>query len=270
MLLLRHDPDVIGLQEVDLAGWGEYGYDGQQMPSHADEIAYDLAAYGYEGVFARKGGCACDGVGLFWKKSRVARRGPQQVWPLGVSVHVALAQSLVLADGQSILAVVTHLKAGLDAGAENMRRAQVSGLLQILAHQIEPVVLLADLNAHCRPFTPAEGAPVEPFAYTMMLQSFRSAYKEALDDELDFTCWAGYHDRDIRGVFDYILLRNEARSKSAMRVLAVLDAPSAEEVLAAPQRLPNPRHPTDHIELVADIALPLFCEGTRRRRCETY
>jgi exonuclease III len=261
MLLLRHSPDVIGLQEVDLAGWGCYGSNGKMLPCHAEQIAYDLATQGYDGVFCRKGGTACDGLGLFWKTSRLGRRESHQVWPLGISVHVALAQPLVLWEtGAEVLPVVTHLKAGLDAGSENVRFAQSAQLLEMLAHQASPVILLADLNAHCRPFNPRDGGPVEPIVYKLLSSYFSSAYRDVLQEEPDFTCWAGYQDRDVRGVFDYIFLHAPSRSNVKLRTLAVLRPPSGAEVLAAPTRLPHNSHPSDHIELIADVAISSIAE----------
>lgn len=125
-------------------------------------------------------------------------------------------------------------------------------------------MLLADLNAHCRPFLPLEGGSVEPLVYKMLAETFRSAYSEVLEDEPDFTCWGGFRDRDVRGVFDYIFLRG-----AQLRAIAALETPSASEVLEAPTRLPSPAHPTDHIEMVADLAVvapqALFVPSARGR-----
>lgn len=266
-LILRHNPDIIGLQEVDLggfpAGW-------EQAPCHASEIAEDLRRHGYEGVFARKAGRACDGCALFWRCTRLQPCGPHAVLPLGVSVHVALVQPLCLKNGCTLLAVVTHLKAGLDIGAENVRRAQAEALLGQLVHRPEPVVMLADLNAHCRDFTTVEGAPVPPWTYGLVTAGgYRSAYQDVDGEEPEYTCWGGWSDRDVRGVFDYILLRDGARCP--VRALGALKSPPADQVLASPTRLPSATHPTDHVEMVADIALTaLPCPRQHKRSHHRY
>jgi len=64
----------------------------------------------------------------------------------------------------------------------------------------------------------------------------------------------------VRGVFDYIFLHAPSRSNVKLRTLAVLRPPSGAEVLAAPTRLPHNSHPSDHIELIADVAISSIAE----------
>lgn len=426
-IILEVEPDLVGLQEVDLVDGGA-----EDLTAHDSEIRQDLWEAGYEGVFARKQGRACDGVALFWRRARLQASGQAETWRLGRSIHVALAQRLTLDGCWHFTGVATHLKAGLTEDAEDARAAQADALLESLAGHGD-AVLLADLNAHCRPwrvegcggaaaggtisddgvalgqeaqewhvgtvkfFVPQKGygfiecpetfqryhsdvyvhkdlvqrgsldgcfagdhirfavclsargqpqashvqrykdgpwvAPsrlfqgrikkysvergygfivcrdvhsifgqdvflhrrqaeaeqlqegdhvtftvevssrsqpqarnvgkvgalsnkgavraVEPRAYPRLLApggGLRSACREVLGDEPDFTCWGGWEDREVRGVFDYILVRGTLLAPR--RVLCV---PSAAEVLRFRERLPNAEHPTDHVPLAADL-----------------
>lgn len=241
-LILEQEPDIIGLQEVDLAPGDRQG----KNPAHDAQMQQDLAKAGYDGCFARKYGRALDGVALFWRKARL--RPSRRSQSLGVgSVHVALAQPLVLEDNWHLTAVATHLKAGLNLDAETMRLSQVRSLVQqIRGH--ENVILLADLNAHCRPWLDDTTSTITPQAYPCLANVLWSAYKEVLGDEPDFTSWGGWADRDVRGVFDYIFFRGEL-----LWPLRVLQVPSAADVLQFSERMPNPEHPTDHVPMVADF-----------------
>jgi len=240
--ILEQEPDVIGLQEVDLAPGDRQG----KNPAHDKEIQKDLAKAGYDGCFACKFGKACDGVALFWRRERLRPAGRSLSLGVG-SVHVALAQPLVLEDSWHFTAVATHLKAGLNNDAENMRLKQAQSLMQQLKGH-ENVVLLADLNAHCRPWVDDEKSTITPRAYPFLANRLCSAYKEVLGEEPGFTSWGGWADRDVRGVFDYIFFRGKL-----FKPLRVLQAPAATDVLQFSERMPNPEHPTDHVPMVADF-----------------
>eukprot|EP00928_Gymnodinium_smaydae_P022944 TRINITY_DN19113_c0_g1_i2.p1 TRINITY_DN19113_c0_g1~~TRINITY_DN19113_c0_g1_i2.p1 ORF type:complete len:306 (-),score=58.25 TRINITY_DN19113_c0_g1_i2:233-1150(-) len=249
-LLLDLCPDLIGLQEIDLLEGGS-----EDLVAHDKEIRRDLASAGYEGTFARKSGRACDGVALFWRKSRLRQAGRTETWRLGSSVHVALAQPLCLDGTTRFTAVATHLKAGLSEEAESAREDQASTLLQRLKNHASAVVL-ADLNAHCRPATTGEVADagtdllLQPRAYPLLAETLRSAYKTVLGDEPSFTCWGGWIDREVRLVCDYILLKGCLFEPSR-----VLKIPAAAQVLRYRERLPNPDHPSDHFPLAADLVV---------------
>mmetsp|Transcript_63509 Transcript_63509/g.186355 ORF Transcript_63509/g.186355 Transcript_63509/m.186355 type:complete len:570 (-) Transcript_63509:46-1755(-) len=167
-LILQFEPHLVGLQEVDmLEGTAE------ELEAHDAEIRRDLGSAGFEGTFARKGGRACDGLGVFWRRERLKAAGEPETWTLAASVHVALAQPLLLDGTWPFLAVVTHLKAGLSAEAEEIRERQAGALLERL--EVHPdVVLMADLNAHCRPWdfeSPPAGAASEASEDTRVPQS---------------------------------------------------------------------------------------------------
>lgn len=250
-MILELRPDIIGLQEVDLLSDTEEG-----LVAHDKEIKVDLNKIGYRGSFARKTGRACDGVGLFWRAARLSAVGKADTWRLGSSVHVALAQPLLLDGALRFTAVCTHLKAGLVEEAESMRATQAAKLLQFLDRHTNAVVL-ADLNAHCRqtlvagrPHTAHSDELLEPRAYPLLTGELRSAYKEVLSDEPNYTCWGGWSDREVRLVCDYILLKGDL-----FQPRRVLQVPTVEDVTGYAERLPNPDYPTDHVPLVADLAI---------------
>jgi len=254
-LILEQDPDLIGLQEVDLLDSAE-----EQLRAHDKEIRRSLFTAGYDGTFARKGGRACDGVALFWRRSRLRQAGRTETWRLGKSVHIALAQPLCLDGVHRLTGVVTHLKAGITEEAEDARLEQATVLLQRLRNHPNAVIL-ADLNSHCRQVAlgggpdsareaAEEGMLLEPRAYPLLASSLQSVCQAVLGDEPSFTCWGGWEDREVRLVCDYILLKGEL-----LRPQRVLRVPDAFDVLRYAERLPNPEHPTDHVPIVADLAI---------------
>eukprot|EP00929_Paragymnodinium_shiwhaense_P105349 TRINITY_DN70325_c0_g1_i1.p1 TRINITY_DN70325_c0_g1~~TRINITY_DN70325_c0_g1_i1.p1 ORF type:complete len:382 (+),score=102.66 TRINITY_DN70325_c0_g1_i1:84-1229(+) len=246
-MILAQEPDLIGLQEVDLY---EGAYEGST--NHWKEMKEEMAAVGYTGACARKRGRACDGVALFWRKSRLKAVGNPEMQPLAGTVHVALVQQLILDDAHRVTAVSTHLKAGLTPDAEMIRYKQAESLLKYLKGRRD-VVLMADLNANCRPFLaplsecPA-GTMVHPKAYPTLTRSLRSVYQSVLGEEPPFTSWGGWVGRDVRGVFDYILLRSDV-----MAPRRVLQLPEASEIVRFAERLPNRAHPSDHLPLAVDL-----------------
>lgn len=280
-LLREHDPDVIGLQEVDISKkdgnqWHKLSAkDSNSDPAHEQEIKSDLSKIGYDGRFACKQGRATDGVAVFWSRKRLRPLEGLQVWKLRSSVHVALAQSLLLDGVFSFTAVVTHLKAGVNQNAEDMRFQQATALLELLKPQ-RNVVLLADLNAHCRAFTsyesydsryeegkdqpegrgPPQKITVQTKSYPLICETLQSAYKTILGDEPSFTCWGGWTDREVRGVFDYIFV------KGGFKVQRVLEIPTSEQVCRFAERLPNPLYPSDHFPLLADLLIDQSAIGT--------
>lgn len=254
-LVLEQDPDIIGLQEVDLAP----GDRGGPSDAHDAEIRRDFAKAGYNGTFARKKGRALDGVAIFWKRSRCRPASSAMTLDLG-SVFVAAAQPLIIDNKWRFTAVATHLKAGLNQQAETMRVGQAKSLLwQLWGH--ENVIILADLNAHCRAWLNDEKVEVKPQAYPLLTDELWSCYKEVLGDEPDFTCWGGFAGRDVRGVFDYIMYRGDILSP-----VSVLKTPAGADVLRVPERLPNAEHPSDHVPMVADFLLHDLGNPAKRQR----
>jgi len=254
-LILEHDPDLIGLQEVDLLDSAE-----EQLEAHDKEVRRDLQRAGYEGVFAKKNGRACDGVALFWRRSRLRQAGARETWRLGRTVHVALAQPLILDGSVRFTAVATHLKAGLTEEAESARVQQAEVLLQRLGRHAN-AVLLADLNSHCRPVAlgggpdatreaTAEQRELEPRTYPLLTSELRSVCQEVLGTEPNYTCWGGWEDREVRLICDYALLKGPLLTPQG-----VLQVPEAADIVLHAERLPNPSYPSDHVPIVANLAV---------------
>lgn len=240
--ILSHGADLIGLQELDL----------DDKLSHGGAIASAFDELGYASVSAKKKGRAADGVSLLWRRSRLEAVGEPEVWRLTRgSVHVAVAQRLRLDGKEEFLAVATHLKAGDTQAAENERMGQAEGLLSQIRSRPMPTVVLADLNANCRPLYGREQVPVQPEVYSLLCQGgFRSVFKDITGREPDFTCWGGWHGYDVAGVFDYTLCWSKR-----IRPCRVLGLPPASEVLQFADRLPNEHYPSDHLAMVTDLQL---------------
>eukprot|EP00929_Paragymnodinium_shiwhaense_P096194 TRINITY_DN57722_c0_g1_i2.p1 TRINITY_DN57722_c0_g1~~TRINITY_DN57722_c0_g1_i2.p1 ORF type:complete len:308 (-),score=15.74 TRINITY_DN57722_c0_g1_i2:171-1094(-) len=240
-IILEHDPDVIGLQEVDCST-------GSGAKSHNLHVRRDLSDAGYDGTFLRKKGRAVDGLALFWKRKRLRPCSRKLPIELPGSTHVALGINLTLDGEHSFTVCVSHLKAGIRVADEVQRESQAKYLLEQFRDQ--NLILLGDLNGHCRPFKATHETWINPRMYKRLHEDFhlQSAYREVMGREPNFTCWAGLVDREVRGVFDYIMFRKDRFQ--AKRVLAL---PSNDDVVACSTRLPNAAHPSDHMPLIADL-----------------
>eukprot|EP00747_Dinoflagellata_sp_TGD_P185825 gnl/TRDRNA2_/TRDRNA2_42570_c0_seq1.p1 gnl/TRDRNA2_/TRDRNA2_42570_c0~~gnl/TRDRNA2_/TRDRNA2_42570_c0_seq1.p1 ORF type:complete len:437 (-),score=64.75 gnl/TRDRNA2_/TRDRNA2_42570_c0_seq1:21-1331(-) len=259
-LLLEHEPDLVGLQELDLA----------QELCHADSIARELEAMGYSCRTARKKGRACDGVGLLWRRSRLEAVSSDEVWRLSKgSVHVAIAQRLRLdgEGGPELLAVATHFKAGLTDEAEKIRLQQAEGMVKHIRSARVPALVLADLNSSCRPLLGEGALQLEPQVYPYLAKSgFRSVMKVVAGSEPSFTCWGGWRGYDVSSVFDYIMLFGKRLVPHQ-----VLELPPCEEVLRFSERLPNSEYPSDHFAIVADVSLlPTEGAGDTAKVSDSY
>ena len=217
--LRRFNADIVALQEVD----------------HFDYLKAELA--GYDGVFAKKPGYE-DGVALLWKGPW--RRGASKVFRFSRGAQVAIAQRLLLpseakgADGRArvkaLVAVSMHLKAGFSDKFEVTRETQLSLLAEAVRQfaQGDPVVLLADLNAHP---SDLEGMPAQ--AVPMILgKGYASAYADG-----GFTVWSGWSDGEVRAAFDHILF-----TATDLRCRRNYGLPSVAAVGSEPCRLPNHRY----------------------------
>jgi len=168
-----------------------------------------------------------------------------------------LAQPLILDGKWKFTAVATHLKAGLSADAESMRLGQAKSLLYQLRNHTD-VLVLADLNAHCRPWLDDANKQVQPQAYSLLASQLWSAYQTVLGDEPDFTTYSGWAGRDVRLVADYIFFRGDLFTASR-----VLELPACAEVAAFPERMPNWEYPSDHFPIVVEFSVSLAREDTQ-------
>ena len=180
-------------------------------------------------------------------------------------VQVVLAATLRHKETQQELAVVTtHLKARRGALLSTLRAEQGADLLQWLASVLPrpatPLVLTGDLTA----------PPSEAVVAGVLTRGSRLPLTSAYPlDTLGWSTWKvscdwraaghvtptltliGGQVRDTgeeKHVLDYIL-----HSPASVRTLAVLDPPPPEAVGEA--RLPSLQFPSDHLSLVADLAI---------------
>lgn len=233
--ILHPDPDVIFLQEID----------------HYKQFRRALAKHGYQGAYQQKRGGAIDGVALFWRTTLQAV-GPPVTIPLRVSVHQALAQTLVL-DGQPTICCVVHLKAGMNEKDEATRAQQLHTLLETLRDMragggadadagAAGVIVGGDFNAHHSDL--AEPLVVARAVRLLAREGYRNAYA-ARDAKGGFSTWAGWCAREVKATIDAIW------HSPSLRCEAVLDYPPEEDLVTVPERLPNQHEPSDHIHIAA-------------------
>ena len=144
--------------------------------------------------------------------------------------------------GQEIVICTTHLKAKLEALRSSFRTEQSKDILAWLESLRggRPVILTGDLN----------GLPSEQF-YSVLTGSralpLVSSYRVREEDY--WTTWKVREEQgEQRHVLDYIL-----HTPGQLMTLNTLAVPSGDQIGEA--RLPSPQFASDHISLVADIAL---------------
>lgn len=146
----------------------------------------------------------------------------------------------------------THLKAR--SGWERLRGAQGADLLRHIHRLVQrhagagaappgvPLLVCGDFNA-----VPAEDVYRHFSASPLGLES---AYKKLSADGLsepEYTTWKIRPSGECRATLDYIWY-----SRSTLRVDAILDLPSEEQI--GPNRLPSFSYPSDHLSLVCDLS----------------
>jgi len=257
--IVRHDPDIISLQEVDREPW-EY-------------LSRELETRGYRGIHGSKNfdkGKAGyrsgkeeveEGCAIFWESGAFEQVGEPYVCRLGDenTTHIALLVRLrSLKGGQISVHCTTHLKAGITPYREAQRVEQSAALLRGI-HEFglkggytgEACIVSGDLNAHhnemeyggeCIP-----GDTIQFFLDQGFLDAYQTTNRNA---HALWTFWAGRPGYEIRACFDYIFFKG-----SGMRALRTLSIPEFEEVVSCETLIPNIGFPSDHIPVVVDIAL---------------
>jgi endonuclease/exonuclease/phosphatase family metal-dependent hydrolase len=243
--VLDCNPDVVCLQEVD--DWQGF--------------LENLAPHGYDGRFCKKAGRSLDGSAIFWKTDKLSFVEESDL-QFANAVMKALIIRLVTPSGLPVVVCATHLKAGVTAEMEEVRAEQAELLVNHLDQLVwdgAATILGADLNAHYAAFpihrykTPPE--EVQPRCVPIFLDNgFRSAWGQQQDGgELpqfpSFTMWNGWLDSDVKGAFDYVLLRGPCAACAVQR------PPPEKEVAQLLTRLPCAEWPSDHLPVVADVAV---------------
>ena len=223
-VMLEHDPDILGLQEVDR-------YHGFFEPA--------MAQFGYSGLFLPKPKSPCvldfgwysDGCALFYSSKKFDLVSSKHFCYKAGGNQVCLMATLkALETKQEIVVVVTHLKAKNTPENDFIRKAQTEELLANVAHEESlPVLVLGDFNS-------------EPDRLQGLFTNLRSAYD--LSSPSTITTWKKRGLEEVKRVIDYILYNDDK-----LVCNQVLEIPPDLEAL------PNMRYPSDHVGLGANFLL---------------
>jgi len=228
--LVRHQPDIICLQEVD----------------HFPLLERALSSLGYDGHFMAKPDSPCiylpsnsgpDGCAIFYKKDQWEVVGEVQskileVWHVQ-SNQVALALNLRHKSTKSEVCVATtHLKARVGALLATLRNEQGKDLLAWLSavKQHRPLILTGDFNAD-----PSEA----------VVRTIKEELASAYPDSTPFTTWKIRETGEQKSTLDYIF------HSGGIQASATLDMPTEEQI--GVDRLPSLAFPSDHLSMVADF-----------------
>ncbi|VVC28506.1 Hypothetical protein CINCED_3A022165 [Cinara cedri] len=236
--IVRHNPDVICLQEVD----------------HFDFLSRALATQSYSGLFVPKPDSPCvyikdnngpDGCAIFYKNNRFDLLEKHdkilQVWTVH-SNQVTLL--LILKDkctGQELCVTTTHLKARKGALLSTLRNEQGKDLLQFISSYAgdRPTIICGDFNAE----------PTEPVYSTMCScpdLPLDSAYKVS-GLEPPYTSWKiRGGEGEVMHTIDYMFY-----SKNKLTVSSLLNMPIERDI--GENRVPSMSYPSDHFSLVSDF-----------------
>jgi len=245
--IIRYDPDIIFLQEVD----------------HHKLIQKALCSIKYSGRFLAKPDSPCihlesnngpDGCAIYFKKRKFEKiRKTSRVLKVWGARSNQVVLSMILRhrdSGEEICVATTHLKAKLGNLQASFRNEQSRDILCWLdaIRGERPVIITGDFN----------GEPNEPFYSTLTdneTTPLVSAYK--LKDEnansknqkdcLEYTTWKIRETGEQKHILDYIFHSPE------LQTVSTLDMPTEEQV--GIDRLPSLQFASDHLSLVADIKL---------------
>eukprot|EP00095_Tigriopus_kingsejongensis_P005846 maker-scaffold697_size109876-snap-gene-0.26 protein:Tk05846 transcript:maker-scaffold697_size109876-snap-gene-0.26-mRNA-1 annotation:"Nocturnin" len=245
--VVRHDPDVICLQEVD----------------HFRFLLKSLAPLGYHGHFFPKPDSPClylpentgpDGCAIFYKTNKFdltkIHNRVIEVWHVESNQVVMCTTLRSRHTGQEICMATTHLKARNGALLSTLRNEQGKDLIEFMASESRScgpassipraVICCGDFNAE----------PEEPVYQTMTENDLQlqSAYASVDGNEPTCTTWKIREDGEHIQTLDYMFY-----SADQLEVEAVLDFPSGEEI--GQNRLPSLAYASDHFSLVADFTL---------------
>jgi len=230
--LVRHQPDILCLQEVD----------------HFPLIERALSSLGYDGHFVAKPDSPCiylpsnsgpDGCALFYRRDQWELVGQLhsrilEVWHVQ-SNQVAIAANLRHLETQNEVCVATtHLKARSGALLATLRNEQGKDLLAWLStvKQHRPLILTGDFNAD-----PSEA----------VVRTIKEELASAYPDSTPFTTWKIRETGEQKSILDYIF------HSAGIQASATLDMPTEQQI--GIDRLPSAAFPSDHLSMVADLTL---------------
>ena len=234
--ILLHQPDIVCLQEVD----------------HYNFISSALASIGYSGQFCPKPDSACcyvdgnsgpDGCAILFKTDKFELLSSDSkvltAWQSATN-QVVLGLVLRHKSGKEVCAVTSHLKARKGSLLASIRDEQGQDLMAWLEEfrAGRSVILSGDFNAE----------PSEEVYQTLTTNKNLVLDSSYDNSSLDYTTWKIRESGEQKHVLDYIL-----HTPGQLETVGTLDIPGGEEI--GEDRLPSSQFGSDHVSLVADIAL---------------
>mmetsp|Transcript_27684 Transcript_27684/g.108564 ORF Transcript_27684/g.108564 Transcript_27684/m.108564 type:complete len:306 (-) Transcript_27684:1483-2400(-) len=226
--ILRHEPDVLCLQEVDASGSLSQSYFEESL----GRTGYVLAA----SAVKRHGS---DGCCIFVRRhlKDIVRSSSSAC--LADTKQVGVVLHLQDDNGINIVVGTTHLKA--KPGFEGIRERQARHLREFMlqsAPETAALVLCGDFNAERK----------EPAMVQMELDGWKSAYEECCDTE-PYSTWKIRKTGEVKRCIDYVWLMSVDQTR--VWVDSCLLPPSEDQVQS--ERFPSWQFPSDHINLVVDL-----------------
>jgi nocturnin len=210
--IVRYDPDIICLQEVD----------------HFKLLEMALGSVGYKGRFVPKPDSPCiylesnngpDGCAIFFKADKFELLSEAskvlEVWKVQSNQVILSLNLREKNSGKEICIATTHLKARSGALLSTLRNEQGKDILDYLDSFCEgrPIIISGDFNAE----------PTEPVFKTLMQNEktpLQSAYKIAeheKEDSLQYTTWKIRETGEQKHVLDYIFHSPQLETISTLR-----------------------------------------------------
>jgi len=245
--ILRHNPDLIGLVELD----------------KMKDLNSELEQHGYRGFFIKKNASTRpDGTGIFFKTDRFILDKD----PVGKPLHlnkdveehypnVFHAVQLKTIDRQlSFVFVCVHLIGPKSGKDEKVRKFQAEMTLQYIKDffpDCRNIIIAGDFNAaKIDMLDTSINKNYKPLVIPQIEKiGFRSAYETVFGKEPTYTTWKVRNGRMKKYTVDFIML------SKGMSAVGALDVPIDDDVPSC--GFPNFRYPSDHVALCADIALPI-------------